>query len=190
MNIPKGWDRTQAFDGSFEQMTPGGHICRIIGARVETNDYGNERLVLALDVQEGSTHDGFYSRKFKSNQAENASAKWPCTFYQHTLTANGEANPFFKGLIKCVEESNPGYKWGWQEMTLKDKLIGVIFREEEFEAQDGSIKTTVRPAFIRSVARIRDGVDVPEIKRLNGSKGGAAAVKTGFTQVQDDELPF
>ena len=57
MNIPKNWDTTQAFDGSYEQMTPGGHICRITGARVETNSYGSEQLVLALDVQEGSKYD-------------------------------------------------------------------------------------------------------------------------------------
>lgn len=189
MNIPKNWDTTQALDGSFEQMTPGGHVCRIIGARVETNDYGSERIVLALDVQEGSKYDGFYGKLFKNRQAENSSAKWPCTFDQFTHTRDGDASPYFKGLIKCVEESNPGYKWNWMEATLKDKMIGVIFREEEFKAQDGSIKTIIRPAFVRSVARIREGVDVPEIKRLDGSKGGASA-KPGFTQVQDDDLPF
>lgn len=188
MNIPKNWDNTQAFDGNFEQMTPGGHICRITGARVEA-PFGSEQLVLALDVQEGTKYDGFYAKLFKDRQAQNPSAKWPCVFRQFTLTTDGEASPYFKGLIKCVEESNPGYKWNWMEATLKDKMIGVIFREEEFEANDGSIKTTIRPAFIRSVARIREGVDVPDIKRLDGSKGGASA-KPGFTQVDDDELPF
>lgn len=188
MNIPKNWDNTQAFDGSFEQMTPGGHICRITGARVEA-PFGSEQLVLALDVQEGSKYDGFYAKLFKDRQSQNPSAKWPCVFRQFTLTADGDASPYFKGLIKCVEESNAGYRWNWQEATLKDKLIGVIFREEEFEAQDGTIKTAIRPAFIRSVAKIREGVDVPEIKRLNGKTGGASA-KPGFTQVDDEELPF
>lgn len=189
MNIPRNWDNTQALDGSFEQMTPGGHICSITGARVEVNDYGSEQLVLALDVQEGSKYDGFYAKQFKDRQARDQNAKWPCVFRQFTLTKEGDASPYFKGLIKCVEESNLGYKWNWHEATLKDKMIGVVFREEEFETQDGEIKTTIRPAFIRSVARIREGVDVPEIKRLDGSKGGASA-KPGFTQVDDDELPF
>ena len=175
MNIPKNWDNTQAFDGSYEQITPGGHICRITGARVEA-PFGSEQLVLAMDVQEGTKYDGFYAKLFKDRQAQNPSAKWPCVFRQFTLTTD-------------VEESNPGYKWNWMEATLKDKMIGVIFREEEFEANDGSIKTTIRPAFIRSVARIREGVDVPDIKRLDGSKGGTSA-KPGFTQVDDDSLPF
>lgn len=188
MNKPRNWESTQAFDGSFEQMTPGGHICRITGAKVES-PYGSEQLVLALDVQEGSKYDGFYAKLFKDKQSQNPNAKWPCVFRQFTLTADGDASPYFKGLVKSVEESNIGYKWNWQEATLKDKLIGVIFREEEFEAQDGTIKTTIRPAFIRSVAKIREGVDVPEIKRLSG-KAGSAPAKTGFTQVQDDEMPF
>lgn len=187
MNIPKNWDTTQAFDGSFEQMTPGGHICRITGARV-ANDYGSEQLVLALDVQEGSKYDGYYAKLFKSRQAENSAAKWPCTFRQFTTTAEGEASPYFKGLIKCVEESNPGYSWNWQESTLAGRMIGVIFREEEYEAQDGTVKTIIRPAFIRSVARIREGVDVPEIKRMNLKAGHAQA--KGFAPVYDPELPF
>lgn len=189
MNIPRNWDNTQAYDGSYEQMTPGGHVCRITGARVETNNYGSEQLVLALDVQEGSKYDGFYARLFKDRQSQNQNAKWPCVFRQFTTASDGNASPYFKGLIKCVEESNPGYKWGWQEATLKDKVVGVIFREEEFEAQDGTVKTTIRPAFIRSVARIREGVDVPEIKRLNGKPGNSFA-NAGFTQVDDEELPF
>ena len=189
MNIPRNWDTTQAFDGSFEQMTPGGHICRITGARVETNSYGSEQLVLALDVQEGGKYDGYYAKLFKDRQSQNQNAKWPCVFRQFTMTSDGSASPYFKGLIKCVEESNLGYKWNWQEATLRDKMIGVIFREEEFEAQDGTIKTTIRPAFIRTVARIREGVDVPEIKRLNG-KTGNSLTNAGFTQVDDEELPF
>ena len=188
MNIPRNYDSTPAYDGSFEQMTPGGHICTITGARVE-NNFGSEQLVLAMDVQEGSKYDGYYARLFKDRANGNPNAKWPCVFRQFTLTSDGDCSPYFKGLIKCVEESNLGYKWNWDENTLRNKMIGVIFREEEYEAQDGSIKTTIRPAFIRTVARIREGVDVPEIKRLN-LKPGTASANRGFTPVEDPEMPF
>ena len=198
MKIPRGWDKAQAYDGSLEKMTAGGHICRIVNARVDDVN-GNDMLVLALDVAEGSQYDGFYRRDHKKKTATNPDAKWGCVYRQYVVTREGECNPFFKGIIKCVEESNNGYRWSWQESTLKDKLVGVIFREEEFLKTDGTISTTIRPAFIRSVARIREGVEVPNVKRLtNGATAtGAALGQTvgaaggnGFVQVDDGSLPF
>ena len=35
----------------------------------------------------------------------------------------------FNNFMACVEESNPGYHWGWDENTLKDKKIGILARE-------------------------------------------------------------
>lgn len=195
MRIPKNWDNAQAYDGSFERMTAGGHICRIMSARVDEVS-GSEMLVLALEIAEGSNFDGFYARDHKRKKEADPNAKWGCVHRQFVLTRDGDCSPFFKGLIKCIEESNSGYRWAWQEETLKGKLVGVIFREEEFIKSDGEVSTAVKPAFIRSVARIREGVEVPEIKRLTNKptgaavgQGGAAAVN-GFTQVDDDELPF
>ena len=187
MQIPKNWDTTQAFDGEFDSMTAGGHVCKILQANVVPTQSGKEQLVLAMDVAEGSKFDGYYAKDFERRKAKNQYAKWPCVLRQFVLDNNGECNPYFKGLITCVEKSNPGFVWHWDEKTLKDKLIGIIFREEEFENQQGGISTVVRPAFVRSVEKIREGVEVPEVKRLN--KSGSAA-NNGFVQVADDELPF
>lgn len=169
MNITPGYDKTAAYDGSNEKLPAGGYICRIIKAWVETTMSGSEQIVLALEIAEGE-HAGFYGRQFSSRKENYPNAKWPCIYRQFTLNQEGQTNPFFKGLIKCIEESNYGYGWNWQEATLQNKLVGMIFREEEYEANDGAIKIALRPAFPRSVQRIKDGVDVPEIKRLNKSR--------------------
>lgn len=193
MRIPRNWENTQAYDGNYERMTAGGHICRIMSARVDEVN-GSEMLVLALEIAEGSNLDGFYGRDHKQKKAADPNAKWGCVFRQFILTRDGDCSPYFKGLIKCVEDSNSGYRWGWQEETLKGKLVGVIFREEEFLKTDSSIGTIIRPAFIRTVAKIREGVEVPEIKRINGRSntngGNVAPVQSTFVQVDDDELPF
>lgn len=172
MNITPGYEKAAAYDGSFERFPAGGHICQIMKAWCETTPNGSEQLVLALEVAEGD-YRGYFGKLYNDKRSQNPNAKWPCIFKQFTLGVDGQTNPFFKGLLKSVEESNSGYKWNWNEATLANKRIGMIFREEEFEANDGTIKTTVRPAFPRSVQRIRDGVEVPEIKRLNGNKGNA-----------------
>lgn len=190
MNITPGFDRAPAYDGSSERLPAGGYICKILKAWCETTRNGSEQLVLALEIVEGN-YAGFIKKQYESRKSSNPNADWPCMFKQFTLGTDGQTNPFFKGMLKSIEESNAGYKWNWQEATLANKMIGMIFREEEFEANDGSIKTTVRPAFPRSVERIRSGVDVPEIKRLNNVRSNANALQNaGFTPVEDEGLPF
>lgn len=177
MKQTPGYDKAAAYDGSSERLPAGGYICRILKSWIETTMNGSEQIVLALEIAEGE-YAGFAKRQYESRKANNPNAKWACNFKQFTLGTDGQTNPFFKGMLKSIEESNTGYKWNWQEAGLANKLIGMIFREEEFESNDGTIKTTVRPAFPRSVQRIRDGVEVPEIKRLNGNKGNAQNAPT------------
>ena len=187
MNITPGYDKAEAYDGSNARIPAGGYICRILKAWVETTQNGSEQLALALEIAEGN-YAGFFKKKFDSSKASNPNAMWPCNFKQFTLGTDGQTNPFFKGMLKSIEESNAGYKWNWQEASLANKLIGMIFREEEFVANDGSIKTTVRPAFPRSVQRIRDGVEVPEIRRLSGN--AATMHNMGFTPANNEKLPW
>ena len=190
MNITPGYDKAAAYDGSIERLPAGGYICRILKAWVETTTNGSEQLALALEIAEGD-YAGFIKRQYDSRKANNPKTAWPCIFKQFTLGMDGQTNPFFKGMLNSIEESNTGYTWNWQEATLANKMIGMIFHEEEFEAQDGTIKTTVRPAFPRSVQRIRNGVEVPEIRRLNKPASNANSMQgVGFTEVNDDDLPF
>lgn len=195
MRVTPNFENTAAFDGGFERFPAGGYVCMIKKAWCETARNGSEMLVLALDVDEGEFR-GYFNNQFNEKRKNNPTAKWPCMFYQFTLK-DGQTNPFFKGMLKSIEESNAGYKWNWDEMTLANKRIGMIFREEEFEANDGSIKTTVKPAFPRNVQRIRNGVEVPEIKRLTnaqnnaygGSQGAQGGQNNGFSDYEGD-LPF
>lgn len=191
MRVVPGWDQAASFEDGAERVPAGGHVCRIIQAKVETLDNGSEKLSLALDIEEGSPLDGVYRRMFAGKEQ---GAKWPCVFGQFLLDRDGQCSPFFKGLIKCIEKSNPGYQWAWDERTLKGRMVGMIFREEEFLARDGSIRIVTRPAFARSVERIREGVEVPEVKRLPGNvvQGcfSAQMEAAGFVEVQDEALPF
>ncbi|MBO7669709.1 MAG: hypothetical protein J6S60_03880 [Oscillospiraceae bacterium] len=186
-----GYETTQAYDGSVERVTPGGHVCKILSAREDQPIGSGPQLVLALEIAEGGPQDGIGRRIYNSRASGSASGevRWPIVFRQFTTQRDGTCSPFFKGMIKCIEESNLGYKWDWDEKRLSGLLVGVIFREEEFEDRSGKVATTVRPAFIRSTQRIREGVPVPEIKRLQQSTA-AAAPQAGFTEVQDDDLPF
>ena len=186
---PADWNTTQANDGSFERVTPGGHICLIKGAKLDHTKSGKELFVLYLEVAEGSQLDGIFQRDWERKRSQNATAEWPVAgqYRQLTQDNSGGTNPYFKGLIKAIEDSN-GFTWNFDENTLRGKKIGIIFREEEFMANDGNIKTSVKPAWARSVATIQHGVDIPKIKRLQTSSPSMAAA--GFTPANEEELPF
>lgn len=188
MNITPGYDNAASYDGSVERLPAGGYICRILKAWCENSANGSEMLVLALEIAEGE-YAGYAKRQFERKKANNPNAAWGCTLRQLTLGFDGQTSPYFKGLIKSIEESNAGYKWNWQEATLANKMVGMIFREEEFETNTGDIKTTVRPAFPRSVQSIRDGVKTPEIKRLRAYSATAPS-NTAFTTVEDEKMPW
>ena len=201
--LPSDYNQAAAYDGSGgPKLVPGGYICKIAGARCEKVNTKNgpaQKLVLAFDIAEGE-FAGHFDAQFKRAKEKDASgAKWRGTYDCFLLTNEGATNPFFKGLITCIDKSNEPFQCvvGGQlnEANLKGKLVGLLFREEEYMGSVGKKKETVKACAARSVQTIREGnFEIPEPKLLQGNSGGRgaapAAVPAGFTQVDDDELPF
>lgn len=202
--LPSDYNQAAAYDGSGgPKLVPGGYICKIAGARCEKVNTKNgpaQKLVLAFDIAEGE-FAGHFDAQFKRAKEKDASgAKWRGTYDCFLLTNEGATNPFFKGLITCIDKSNEPFQCvvGGQlnEANLKGKLVGLLFREEEYiGSSDGKKHTAVKACAARSVQTIREGnFEIPEPKLLQGNSGGRgaapAAVPAGFTQVDDDELPF
>lgn len=196
MNYINGYNEVTPYDGSTERLSPGGHICKVMEVRPDKDSKGNDRLLIALEIAEGSKYDGLYARRYKSLKSDNPNAKWPCVVRQYLLDQDGMCSPYFKGFIKSVEDSNDRYKWNWDEKTLAGRYVGVIFREEEFVNNNGEVRSTVKPIWFRSVQTIKDGVDVPEPKRVAKSNAGSfpgfsgQSEQVGFTEVSTDTLPF
>lgn len=205
LNLPKDYDSASAFDGgsSLPKLTIGGHICRIRNARLEKTQRSNkDMLVIAFDINEGGEFDGFYQKVFEVRRKYNADAKWSGIFRTTITNAEGNTNGFFKGLIEAVEASNNGYNFkasGCNELSLQGKFIGFNFGEEEYTVQaTGEIKTSVKPMYAVSVAKVHEGV-IPPAKKLantsNGSNSYSAPQQTRMNydqgvDVDDDELPF
>lgn len=191
MMIPNDYDQAKAFDGgsSYATLPVGGHVCKIIDAREATSRNGNPMLEVAIDIAEGGPDDGFYKDMFDSKRASKPDAKWPCIFRTGLLNKEGKTSGFFKGLITAVEDSNAGYNFkatGGDEKTLKGKMVGFNFGEEEWRKSDGSIGVSVKPFWAVNVDKVREGIDPPERKKLKES----AAASKSFKEVDDVELPF
>ena len=175
-----GYDGVRGSTGAFERIEAGGYVCVIRRAYEEMTKRGNQpMLVIEFDVAEGKYRDYFkddYERR-QRNATGYAQVKWRGTYYQMVLDKDGNANTFFKGMMEAIEQSNPGYKWNWDERSLAGKRIGVIFRDEEYLKSDGSgeVGVSAKAAWVRTADEIRKGIVVPDVKRLSAGAGGNGA---------------
>lgn len=195
MILPNDFDSAKSFDGrgGFTPLPIGPHVCRIIGARCTTSRSGNEMIEIAFDIAEGGEFDGRFQNRFNESRVMRADAKWPNDgmFRTGILTADGKTSGYFKGLITAIEESNAGYSFkatGANEETLKGKMIGFNFGEEEFRGNDGKIRTSVKAFYAISVKTAREGIEPPRKKEYR-PKPGDALTSQGFTEVPESDLP-
>lgn len=185
---PRDWDTAQAYTGDVERMTPGGHIVKIMNVRQDMSKNSRPMIVVSFDICEGSPLDGFYRRKHDSRKNAGFTTGWGGVIRFMLYASDGvSTNGFFKGFITSVEESNPGYRFNWDERGLEGKLVGLVFGEEEYIGTDGKPHTSVKAQQARSVETIRAGVPVPPAKKLNPASAQPAQT---FTEVEDDELSF
>lgn len=186
MEKPQGYDEAQAF-GEFETLPAGGHKCIIKQAKCEKTQAGKEYLKLAIDILEGEFKD-FFQRKFDNDTRDIGERKWSGVWTVFTEGYKpGTTNPKFKGLITSVEASNANFKFDFDEQKLVGKKVGLVFREEEFEGQDGQVHTSVKPFFAVSYDKAEEA-KIPNPKKL--AEKGEAFDDFATTETSDGDLPF
>jgi hypothetical protein len=91
--------------------------------------------------------------------------------------------------LACIKESNSGYHWDWDEAKLKGKMVGVLFRNFEWEMNDNTGWSTECCTFT-TVDDIRQGkFKMPKDKPLK-NKPATTTNTADFTEITDDDLPF
>lgn len=177
-----------------DKLPAGGYICRIVQARESTFANGVPCLQIAVEIAEGE-HAGFVRDQFERKKQYSQNPKWPAILNQGIKNDDGSTNPYFKGLMTSICESNIGYQWNWEEKTLTGKMLGVVFREEQFyNQQTGELQSTVRPFYGCSTAQIKLGVPTPKVKPprpLRPAQAATMSAPAAMAEVdEDDELPF
>ena len=120
MEVIKDFDKVEAKGmEDFKTLPIGAYECVIIGGAVHTNpDNGKKTFKVAVDIANGEFKD-YFKKRFDANTNEDK--KWDNNAVRY-LAYEGDNVAYFKGFITCVENSNPGYKWNWDETTLKGKF--------------------------------------------------------------------
>ena len=175
-----------------EHLPAGGYVAKILNAKVEEYSWG-EVLVISFDIAEGEYKD-FFSKQYKENTREDK--KWKGNF---RLTVPNEGNQYFDSqkrtfgnAIWAIEESNPSFRWAWDENALKGKMVGVLFRNYEYDVDGRQGWSTEACTFV-SVEDVRTGnFKQPKDKPLR-NKATNNAPASNFTVLDDDslsDLPF
>lgn len=162
MYKPNGYDSVEAkeFTG-FNSPSAGAYVFGICDAEERTSKNGNPMLVLHLDIAEG---------EFKGNYSELSKRFSKDRLLKHYRVLSDENSGYVKGDVKAIEESNRGFKFNFDEKTLRGKLVGGMLQEEEYLANDGTVKTSLKVAYLCSVEKARSGSLKPmQPKKLDTS---------------------
>lgn len=202
INRPNNWNEVKEFSDR-PKLPLSAYICKVKKTAIQSTEYGAQLCVL-FDIVEGNFKD-YFDNDFKANQ--NQDKKWKGVLRQWLPKDDGSekdewTKSSFKGMVTSFEKSNPGYQFDWNEASLVGKLIGILFRNEEWE-YDGKTGWAVRPFKAISVDSVRSGEftlpkDKPLKKKVDsgysyGTDSGFSAYDSAqFADLEDDdgELPF
>jgi len=178
--------------GEKQKLPVGSYVAKIIKAKAEDTPWGAQRLNIAFDIVEGE-HKGFFQAEFDANTDPNK--KWKGTFRANVPTGDGSERDgwtqrSFNNLIWALEASNKGFVFDWDEAKLSGKLVGVSFRNEEWEINGKTGWTTrcwemVEADLVRA-GKARLGKDKPLKKKEEPAQAAFPTTETA----DDNDLPF
>lgn len=197
MEKPKNWDSVQANTGDYESLKLGGHEVIIKNAYEYKGMTGNTSLRVEVDIDGNDEQKGFYQKQFDNNT--NSDKKWPSASTKYiSLKEDDTCVAMFKGFTTCVENSNPGYTWNFDEKTLIGKKLCGVYGLEEYQDNEGKTKTATKLVQFRSLDKLNT-IKIPKVKLLDGTTMDYEEYKkhnnstTPFDdkiEISDDDLPF
>ena len=143
--------------GEREKLPAGGYVAKIMNAEEISYSWGSV-LLISFDVIEGEYKD-FFRRDYQENANEDR--KWRGTYRLTIPKDDGSEKDewtkrTFGNAIWAIEDSNRGYTWDWNEAGLKNKTVGVLFRNREWE-MSGNTGWTTECCKLTSADDIRNG---------------------------------
>lgn len=190
---PNNWNEVQEFTDR-QKLPVGAYVCKIKQVRIQDNSFGSQ-LAMLFDISEGE-YTEYFKKDFDSNTAQDK--KWRGVLRVWLPKDDGSdkdemTKRSFKGMVTAFEKSNLGYQWDWNENSLVGKTVGILFRNEEWD-YNGKHGWAVRPfRAISSISVREEDFTLPKDKPLANNQSAAPAYpnpNNGYTEVEDEELPF
>lgn len=181
----ENYETVQASSGEFARPTAGGYICKIIDVEdipLNPNTNKGDYLRIEYDIADGEFKD-YYKDQFNK-----WGGNWNASFIR---SYKEKAQGMFKHFTNCIEASNAGYEWDWNEKGLIGKVVGLVLGEEEYKNSAGEIKTKLVVSQIKTVEEIKNGdFKVPVPKKLSVDASANSDAFTILPNDSEDDLPF
>ena len=94
----------------------------------------------------------------------------------------------FEEALWCVEQSNPGYHWDWDETKLKGRKIGINVRKNIYTGRDGNPRETTEIGRLETVDDVKNGKCRTLKDRVQTGTASTASEPTNVTGTV--EVPF
>lgn len=194
MKMPNVENVEQLFRG-YETLKVGGHECVIVHAEQRISKKGHEMLVVHLDTAPTDSQPNFYRKRFESDKRPNKF--WGCILY---FTVDGsQLNEERRAVfIKAVCNANGmNYddlkqpEWNIIDKLILGKKVCAVFREEEYEKDNGEIGVSIKPYAFKPIEYLKEGkIKAPEKKTLKKESNNNNIFGGDITPVNDGDMPF
>jgi len=187
----KGYERKEQVE--WEALPKGAYVIKILNVKEEDNkNSSGTHLKIAFDVAEGE-YAGFYKKAFEADTREDKKWNNDAILYIGVPEDNSPQWSIdnFNKFMTAVEDSNEGYHWNWDENTLKDKLVGAKFCNEQSK-YDGKIYDHTKAKWFIAAQKIRDGKfgKLPSDKLISSGNTGATDFVNVAGTVEEEEIPW
>ena len=188
---------------SSERLPVGGYILKILDVKEENYQWGDV-IVLRFDIAEGE-HKNFFDKQYKSMPDE--FKKWKGTYRLNVPEQKGSTEDdikkynrslgFYKAQIEAFEKSNNikiDASKEWDTNVLKNKLVGAVFGNKEWEI-DGKTGWYTNCDHLISVQDIRDeNFKIPADKPVKSKEKQESFDMSNFEEVDsldgENPVPF
>ena len=182
--------------GGYIELPPvGAYVAEIQDVR--TNEQFDHTIIeLMMEITEGE-YKGRYHEVYEDQRERFGNATYKGVFKLTAPNDNDEdwRVSTFQGNLWCVQESNPGYKWDWDEKKLKGKKVGISVRKRLYTCQDKDgnpiDRETLEIGRFETVADVKAGKVKPmKVKDTRKNKSESTS-GSDFTDVSNDvDVPF
>lgn len=178
---------------SFIELPPvGAYVAQIQGVVLKEPDGDKQRrtvIELYLDIIEGP-FAGRFNEVFEDQKerfGDNVSYRG---IYRLTPPSDGDEDwrkRSFEGAMWCIEQSNDGYAWDWDEKKLKLKKVGISIRRRLYSS-NGKDRETFEIGRLETVDDVRNGIVKPMADRDQRDQSNPEI--TGYVSVTDPDTPW
>ena len=166
---PSNYDNVEVMEFDFTPIELGGHKGIIMKAEEYTSPQsGKTSLKVSVDTAKDDKQPEYFAEQYRNDTR--IDKRWSNSAIKYISLGEEETQVRqLKAFITAYENSNNcKFDWNKDWEQLKGKKIGLVFGMEEYESQDGTLKTNNKLREFRSIDKV-DNVKIPKVKKLDNS---------------------